>query len=56
MKYRNDDPPEYDETCEVCRKDAGICEGPVCPDCGVHGDPKCYSQHTLRRKHEILHY
>ena len=54
MIYRNDDPPECDETCEVCRKDAMICSCPECPNCGEHGNPKCFTEHELKNSKTIF--
>lgn len=35
------DPPEFDETCEVCREHVDDCECPECPICGEHGSKHC---------------
>jgi hypothetical protein len=50
MTRRNDDSPlEDDLGCEVCHREVGACDCPVCPTCGVQGDPGCYRDHGLTR-------
>ena len=53
MIYRNDDPPECDESCAVCGKGADVCACPECPDCGAHGDPECFVEHELKNSDAI---
>ena len=48
MIYRDDDPPDYDASCEVCGRNADVCNCPECPDCGEYGNPKCFIEHELK--------
>lgn len=44
----------YDETCMLCGKDAGDCECPECPVCGVQGDLRCYDEgHMVMTKEQL---
>ena len=39
------DPDRYggfDVECEICDLDPAECKCPVCPSCGVQGDPRCF--------------
>lgn len=33
--------------CACCGRDPAECICPECPDCGEHGNPRCYEEHTL---------
>ena len=54
MIYRNDDPPECDESCAVCGEGADVCSCPECPDCGEHGNSKCFTEHELKNSKTIF--
>jgi len=60
MVYRNDDPPEVDETCMVCgvaNLDNCLCH--ECPVCHCAGDPKCYDSENcglVRTQEQIDSY
>ena len=38
-----------DEPCGVCGQFEDACLCPECPECGNHGDPRCYGPHGLTR-------
>lgn len=38
---------EPEGPCEVCGQDIDNCICPVCPMCGVYGDPHCYQEVDL---------
>lgn len=33
-----------DHPCECCQNDADDCICPICPECGMAGDPACYKE------------
>lgn len=51
------DPPEYDETCEMCGLQPDDCICPECPECGEYGNPDCYKEgghglvYTMKQMH-----
>jgi len=44
------DPPE--QPCEVCGKYVDDCICPECTVCGTQGDPKCYTEHGMKKTTE----
>lgn len=41
-----------DQPCEVCGKDIDDCVCPECDVCGTQGDPKCYTEHGMKKTKE----
>lgn len=39
------DPPEQDETCQICHYQPDDCTCPECEVCSVQGDPDCINKH-----------
>lgn len=47
-----DDPPDNFPHCDVCGLEAGSCQCPICPMCGVQGRKECQAEHYLN---EVLY-
>jgi hypothetical protein len=47
-------PPDDEYPCEVCGKHVDACICPECPECGCHGDKKCYNEHGLIMSQEQM--
>jgi hypothetical protein len=61
MPSCDDEPPRYEEGCEVCNEAVDNCVCPECPVCGVIGRLACYGEHipvtrTIRNEADLLAY
>lgn len=41
----SNNPMDMAPVCEVCGKDPNECQCPLCPVCGIVGDPACFDRH-----------
>ena len=47
------EPDDWDWGCQVCGQHVDDCTCPICPVCGIQGDPDCYENHGLKKPDDL---